>query len=120
MKRNLSDVHPEDTILLAYLDAELPRASMRVTAQHLQVCWKCRAALAEVELRAQAASKLIAHQDESDSARAEIARDKFLKQKSLVEARTRRAVIRFCAFLDPQTSRGGTFWFLEPAMLKTA
>ena len=42
MKRNLSNAHPEDTVLLAYLDAELPRATKRSTEEHLHSCWKCR------------------------------------------------------------------------------
>jgi RNA polymerase sigma factor (sigma-70 family) len=43
-KRNTSDVHPEDTILLAYLDAELPKPAMYSTEQHLHNCRRCRAA----------------------------------------------------------------------------
>jgi anti-sigma factor RsiW len=101
MKRNPSNAHPEDTVLLAYLDAELPRATRRSTEEHLHSCWKCRAALAELELQAQAVSKLLSHQDESDRTRAEAAKVKFLEQKALSETWARRSVIRldigFCA-----------------------
>jgi anti-sigma factor RsiW len=100
MKRSLSGAHPEHTVLLAYLDAELPRAATRSTKQHLQICWKCRAALAEIELQAQAASKLLSYEDESDIARTEAAKIKFLARKLLFEMQTRRSVIRaLMAFL---------------------
>ena len=58
MRRSQSGAHPEDTVLLAYLDAELPKATTRLAKEHLQTCWKCRAAIAELELQAQAAAKL--------------------------------------------------------------
>ena len=95
MKINPSNVHPEDTILLAYLDAEPPRPAMRSTAQHLQACWKCRAALADLEFQAQAAAKLLTHQAESDTSRAEAVKAEFLERKSRFETRSRRSVIRF-------------------------
>lgn len=90
-----SNVHPEDTILLAYLDAELPKPAMRSTAQHLQTCWKCRAALADLELQAQAASKILTHQVESDISKADAAKSKFLERKARFEARSRQSLIRF-------------------------
>jgi anti-sigma factor RsiW len=82
MKRNLSDEHPDDAGLLAYLDAELPRAATRRVLKHLQTCWKCRSALAELEFLAQAASKLLSQQDESDIARMREAHAKFLQMKA--------------------------------------
>jgi len=119
MKRNLSSAHPEDTVLLAFMDAELPRVVMRSTKQHLQACWKCRAALAELELQAQAVSKLLCHEDEPDIARAEKAKAKFLERKSALEARTRRSVTRFTRLIYSQRNRATSRWF-GPAILETA
>ena len=120
MKRNLSNAHPEDTLLLAFIDAELPRAAMRSTKQHLQACWKCRANLAELELQAQAISKLLCHEDESDIARAEKAKAKFLDRKSFFETRTRRSVARFACLLYSQRSHATVLRWFEPATLETA
>jgi anti-sigma factor RsiW len=110
----------DDTVLLAYLDAELPRAAARSTKQHLQTCWKCRAALAELELQAQAASKLLNHQDESDIMRAKAAKAKFLERKALFEIQTRRSVTSFTKLLDSQRSRRKILDWFEQAAFKTA
>ena len=118
MKRNPSNVHLEDTILLAYLDAELPRAAMRSTAQHLQTCWKCRAALADLELQAEAAAKLLTHQTEGDISRSEAAKAKFHERKSRFEARSRRSVIRFAGPANQQ--HVGRFGWTERITLRTA
>jgi anti-sigma factor RsiW len=120
MKRNPSNVHPEDTILLAYLDAELPKPAMRSTAQHLQTCWKCRAALADLELQAQAASKILTHQVESDISRADAAKTKFIERKARFEARSRRSVIWFMGIPTSRHIRVGKFGWLEKIVLRTA
>jgi len=57
MLRNRSREHPNDETLLAYLDAELSNLRMRAIRTHLQICWKCRAALAELESQAVAISR---------------------------------------------------------------
>lgn len=95
MKRSPSDAHPEEMILLAYLDAELPRAMMRSTKEHLQACWKCRASIAELELQIHEVSKLLSCQGESDTTRIKVARDKFLERKLRWEARSRLCLVRF-------------------------
>jgi len=120
MKRNLSNAHPEDTVLLAFMDAELPRAAMRSTKQHLQACWKCRATLAELELQAQAVSKLLCHEDESDIARAEKAKAKFVEQRSLFERQRRRSVSSFCDPLDPQGIGGRRIGWFEQGVIAAA
>jgi anti-sigma factor RsiW len=120
MKRNASNVHPEDTILLAYLDAELPKPAMRSTAQHLQTCWKCRAALADLELQAQAASKILTHQVESDISRADAAKAKFLERKSRFEAKSRQSVIRFAAIPTSTRRYVEKFGWLDQIILRTA
>ena len=120
MKRNLSNAHPEDTILLAYLDAELPRGTKCSTEQHLQSCWKCRATLAELELQAQAVSKILSHEDELDIARAEMAKAKFLERKSFFETRTRRSVTRFTCLLNSHWSYAMVLRWPIRATLETA
>src|SRR4051812_6039777 len=35
--------HPEEGILLRYLDGELPRRKNRQVRSHLEACWQCRA-----------------------------------------------------------------------------
>jgi anti-sigma factor RsiW len=120
MKRNPSNVHPNETILLAYLDAELPRPAMRSTAQHLQSCWKCRAALADLELQAQAAAKMLNHQGESDISRADAAKATFLERKSHFEAQKRRYVIRFAEITSFRHSQVARFGWAEQITLRTA
>lgn len=104
IKRNLSTQHPKDSALLAYLDAELPRAGMRWTEQHLQSCWQCRSALSKVELRAQLISKILLYQDEADIARTRAAKDKFLQLKTLLEARWKALPRARLFFFMPRSS----------------
>ncbi len=85
MKRNISTEHPDDAALLGYLDAELSRAAMRTTAKHLQSCWKCRSALAELECQAQGISRLLSNQDDSEIARTQHAKAKFMSLKRSLE-----------------------------------
>jgi anti-sigma factor RsiW len=98
MKRNLSNEHPEDATQLAYLDAELPGAATRRVLKHLQTCWRCRSTLAELELLAQAASKLLSQQDESDIARMREACAKFLQLKASLEERSKGRLTERRAF----------------------
>jgi anti-sigma factor RsiW len=85
MKKNLSTEHPDDAALLGYLDAELSRAAMRTTSKHLQSCWKCRSALAELERQAQSISRLLSNQDDSEIARTQHAKAKFMSSKISLE-----------------------------------
>ena len=85
MKRNHSNEHPEDAVLLAYLDGELSRRATRTTAQHLQNCWTCRSSLAELELQAQIVSRLLSNHDESDIVRKQNAKARFLERKKHLE-----------------------------------
>jgi anti-sigma factor RsiW len=41
--------HPEDGILLRYVDGELPRRKLRQVQRHLQACWQCRTEIKELE-----------------------------------------------------------------------
>ena len=46
---NLDVRHPEDGLLLRYLDGELPRRQARQVRTHLETCWQCRAQVEELE-----------------------------------------------------------------------
>jgi hypothetical protein len=46
---NLDLRHPEDGLLLRYLDGELPGRKARQVRTHLEACWQCRAQLEELE-----------------------------------------------------------------------
>ncbi len=39
---NLSMRHPDDGVLLRYIDGELPGRKSRQVQRHLEACWKCR------------------------------------------------------------------------------
>jgi hypothetical protein len=46
---NLDVRHPEDGLLLRYLDGELPGRKARQVRAHLEACWQCRAQVEELE-----------------------------------------------------------------------
>src|SRR5438045_5158428 len=41
--------HPEDGVLLRYLDGELPVRKSRQVRGHLEACWQCRTAVEDLE-----------------------------------------------------------------------
>jgi anti-sigma factor RsiW len=82
MKRKPSVEHIEDAVILAYLDGELSGATWRKAKHHLQSCWNCRSAAAELELLAQTAYALLSGGDEADSVLTDIAKAGFLRQKA--------------------------------------
>src|SRR5213080_1742999 len=41
--------HPEDGVLLRYLDGELPARRSRQVRGHLEACWQCRSAVEDLE-----------------------------------------------------------------------
>ena len=45
---NLDLRHPEDGLLLRYLDGELPGRQARQVRTHLEACWQCRAEVEEL------------------------------------------------------------------------
>ena len=51
--------HHHDDTLLAYLDGELSRLRAHSVYLHLQICWNCRAKLAELEVCAETVSRLL-------------------------------------------------------------
>ena len=81
MKRKHSIEHLEDAVILAYLDGELSRADARMAKHHLQSCWNCRSAAAELELLAQTAYTLLSGVDEADMVQTAAAKAEFLRRK---------------------------------------
>src|SRR5436190_1235463 len=43
-----NQTHPEDGVLLRYLDGELPARKSRSVRRHLEACWECRTAVEEL------------------------------------------------------------------------
>src|SRR3954471_14331236 len=48
--RNLELRHPEDGMLLQYLDGELPKRQSRKVHGHLEACWQCRSEIEALEV----------------------------------------------------------------------
>jgi anti-sigma factor RsiW len=46
---SVSQRHPEDGLLLRYLDGELPSAESRQIQDHLEACWQCRTELEHLQ-----------------------------------------------------------------------
>jgi hypothetical protein len=47
---NWQSRHPEEGVLLRYLDGELPSRKARPVRKHLEACWQCRAELEALEI----------------------------------------------------------------------
>ena len=89
MRINRSREHLADEALVAYLDGEVSKAQTRAIRAHLSLCWKCRAALAELETAAEAASRLLAERSWDEVDRSFRAREKFLRWRTAFEAQHR-------------------------------
>jgi anti-sigma factor RsiW len=85
VKRRPSAEHLEDAVILAYLDGELSRATERKARSHLNSCWNCRSAAAELEILAQTAYALLSGQDEDNTVQTETAKAEFLRRKAKVD-----------------------------------
>ena len=46
---NFSQRHPDDGMLLRYIDGELPGRKARQVQHHLEACWKCRTELEQLQ-----------------------------------------------------------------------
>jgi len=46
---NLDVRHPDDGMLLRYLDGELPGRKARKVCAHLEACWQCRTQSEELQ-----------------------------------------------------------------------
>lgn len=109
MRANRSSEHPNDEILLAYLDGEMSNVRIRAIRTHLRACWKCRSVLAELESQAEAVSRLLSVKSKFEIDRAVQAREKFLRWRTDFE--DRQKPFRLCQL--PQFARHG-LCFLRP------
>jgi anti-sigma factor RsiW len=89
MRTNRSREHLADEALVAYLDGEMSKARMRAIRAHLNLCWKCRSAVAELEAAAEAASRLLAERSKDEVDRSLLARERFLRWRDAFEAHQR-------------------------------
>jgi anti-sigma factor RsiW len=87
MRINRSREHLADEVLVAYLDGEVPRMRVRAIQAHLNLCWKCRSALAELESQVEAISRLLAEKSKDEIDRSLQAREKFLRWRTVCEGK---------------------------------
>ena len=84
--RRISE-HPNEEILLAYLDGELANSRLRAVCNHLKSCWQCRSVLADLESQAVAVSRLLSVQLDSDIDRSIRGKERFLRWQASFERR---------------------------------
>ena len=89
MRISRSREHLADEILVAFLDGEMSKSRMRVIQNHLNLCWNCRSALAELEAAAEATSRLLAERSKDEIDRSLHARERFLRWRAAFEAHQR-------------------------------
>ena len=87
MRTNRSREHLADETLVAFLDGEMSKSQIRAIQNHLNLCWKCRSALTELETAAETTSRLLAERSKDEIDRSLQARERFLRWKAAFEAR---------------------------------
>jgi anti-sigma factor RsiW len=85
--------HPNDEMLLAYLDGEVSVSRVRLIRNHLKTCWKCRSILADLESQAEAISRMLTENSDSDIDQAVVAKKRFLQWRASFE-RQRKTLLR--------------------------
>ena len=85
MPTHRTSEHPNEEDLLAYLDGELSNSRIRTVCDHLKSCWKCRSVLADMESQAEAVSRLLSAQLDSDLDRSIRAKERFLHWRESFE-----------------------------------
>jgi len=71
--------HPSEESLLAFLDGEVSLTDRRSIRNHLQVCWRCRSSLRNLEEQIEIAFRLLAQASERDAQRLMSARQRMLR-----------------------------------------
>lgn len=87
MRTDRSPEHPNDEMLLAYLDGERSMARRRAIRNHLRNCWKCRSVLTDLESQAEAISRLLTAHLDSEIDRSTEAKKKILRWRKAFENR---------------------------------
>lgn len=85
MRINRFPEHPDDEMLLAYMDGEMSRVRIGAIRSHLKSCWKCRSVLADLESQAEAISRLLSANSDSDIDRSIAAKEKFFQWRTSYE-----------------------------------
>lgn len=77
--------HLNDEQLLAYLDGEISLVRIRSARNHLRLCWKCRAMLAELEAQVETISRLFLAKTNFDAERSKQAKERFFEWRDTFE-----------------------------------
>jgi len=85
MRTHRMSEHPDEEALLAFLDGELSSSGIRTVRDHLMSCWKCRSVLADMESQAEAVSRLLSVQLNSDIDRSIRAKERFFRWRESFE-----------------------------------
>jgi anti-sigma factor RsiW len=104
MQMSRSREHLDDEHLLAYLDSEMNNMRARAIRTHLDLCWRCRSALSDLEAQAEAVSRLLTDRSTDEIARSLQARKRFLQWRAMFEARQR------FFFRSPSPQNHEEFW----------
>ena len=86
MRINRSREHLADEKLVAFLDGEMSKSRIRAIQNHLNLCWKCRSALGELEMAAEATSRLLTERSKGEIDRSVQARERFMRWRAAFEA----------------------------------
>ena len=106
MRINRSREHLADEALVAYLDGEMSNTRMRAIRTHLNLCWKCRSAVAELESQAEAISRLLTEKSKNEIDRSLQAREKFLRWRNAFEGRRRFFFMPAASIVEECRRRG--------------
>ena len=71
--------HPSEESLLAFLDGEVSLTDRRSIRTHLQICWRCRSSLRNLEEQIETAFRLLAQASGQDAQRLISARQRMLQ-----------------------------------------
>ena len=74
-----SHPHPSEESLLAFLDGEVSLTERRSIRNHLQICWRCRSSLRNLEEQIEAAFRLLVQASGQDAQRLISARQRMLR-----------------------------------------
>jgi anti-sigma factor RsiW len=81
--------HPSEESLLAFLDGEVSLTERHSIRNHLQICWRCRSSLRNLEEQIEAAFRLLVQASGQDAQRLISARQRMLRWIRSFELRGR-------------------------------
>ena len=89
-----------------YLDGEMSMARIRAIRNHLMNCWKCRSVLADLESQAEAISRRLTANPDSDIDRSVTAKEKFFQWRESFEKRQKSLFRILLSSIIEQCSAG--------------